>query len=63
MAISLLLQAQSFPVVDINFSDSISADFVVSPSSAMVSLATVCVCDGDLFPLQLPVIKEYSESV
>jgi hypothetical protein len=58
MAISLLLQAQSFPVIDINFSDSISADFVVSQSSAMVSFATVSVCDGDLFPLQLPVIKE-----
>ena len=63
MAISLLLQARSFPVIDINFSDSISADFVVSQSSAMVSFATVSVCDGDLFPLQLPIIKEYSESV
>jgi hypothetical protein len=63
MAISLLLQARSFPVIDINFSDSISADFVVSQSSAMVSFATVSVCDGNLFPLQLPVIKEYSKSV
>ncbi len=57
MVISLFLQAQSFPVVDINFSDSISAYFVVSLSSAMVSLATVSVCDGICSHSGCPLLK------